>query len=361
MKKLMVSCLITALAASTSWLSAATLKVGDPAPKLQTGKWVQGEPVKEFAANKAYLVEFWATWCGPCRQTIPHLNELWQKYKAKDLIIIGQDVWERDEAEVTPFVKKMGDKMTYRVALDDKSKDKKGAMATTWMEAADQNGIPTAFLVDKKGRIAWIGHPLSLKTQTIDEVLAGTYDVQKASAEAAKDREQEEKLSALGKKLGEAIQGKHWDEAEKVLDELTRAIPEPHQRGLEPARLQVLLGKGDAPQAAQLIDKLGEEYKDNAQVQNQIAWMVATHEGAKKEAVAAAIKAAERANELSGRKESAILDTLARLQFLLGKATEAVSTQEAAIEVAQDESLKKELRKVLESYKAGKLPATTRD
>ena len=101
--------------------AAATLKVGDPAPKLETGKWVQGEPVKEFQKGKAYIVEFWATWCPPCRKSIPHLNEIHNKYKDKGLIVIGQDCWEQDESRVAPFVKQMGDKMTYRVALDDKT------------------------------------------------------------------------------------------------------------------------------------------------------------------------------------------------------------------------------------------------
>ena len=162
-----------------------TLKVGDPAPKLQTGKWIQGEPVKSFEKGKAYLVEFWATWCPPCRTSIPHLNEVHNKFKDKGLVVIGQDCWERDESRVAPFVKQMGDKMTYRVALDDKAASKKGKMAETWMEAAGRDGIPSAFLVDTKGVIAWIGHPMSLKDDVIEQVLAGTYNAAKTAQASA--------------------------------------------------------------------------------------------------------------------------------------------------------------------------------
>jgi thiol-disulfide isomerase/thioredoxin len=174
-KQLKCSAVLLTLAAGTLLASAAesSLKVGDPAPKLQTGKWVQGEPVKDFAKGKAYIVEFWATWCPPCRATIPHLNETYNKYKDKGLVVIGQDCWEHDDNLVAPFVKKMGDKMTYRVALDDKSHGGKGKMAETWMEAAGRNGIPSAFLVDTKGMIAWIGHPMELDPKTIDAALAG--------------------------------------------------------------------------------------------------------------------------------------------------------------------------------------------
>src|ERR1039457_3143595 len=95
-------------AASTT---AATLKIGDAAPPLQTAKFVQGDPVTAFDDKHVYIVEFWATWCGLCKASIPHLNETWQKFKDKDLIVIGQDCWERDESGVPAFVKKMDDKM----------------------------------------------------------------------------------------------------------------------------------------------------------------------------------------------------------------------------------------------------------
>src|SRR5205814_5960481 len=155
---------VLALAAGTMLGLAAetTLKVGDRAPKLQTGKWLQGAPVAEFRKEKAYLVEFWATWCGPCRVSIPHLNEIHNKYKEQGLVVIGQDCWERDEALVAPFIEKMGDKMTYRVALDDKADNQKGQMAETWMAAAGRNGSPSALLVDRKGMVAWFGHPAAL-------------------------------------------------------------------------------------------------------------------------------------------------------------------------------------------------------
>jgi thiol-disulfide isomerase/thioredoxin len=171
------------------FVAAPSLKVGDPAPKLATGKWVQGEPVKDFAKGKAYIVEFWATWCPPCRASIPHLNETYNKFKDKGLIVIGQDCLETDDSRVATFVNKMGDKMTYRVALDDKSTDKEGRMAKTWMEAAGRRGIPSAFLVDTKGVVAWIGHPMELKEQVIEDVLAGTYDITKAAAAYKPDQQ----------------------------------------------------------------------------------------------------------------------------------------------------------------------------
>src|SRR5688572_31224106 len=95
---------------------AAALGVGDPAPKLAQGKYVQGEPVTEFEKGKVYVIEMWATWCGPCIAAIPHVTELQKKYADQGVIVIGQNVWENDESKVEPFIQKMGEKMTYRVA-----------------------------------------------------------------------------------------------------------------------------------------------------------------------------------------------------------------------------------------------------
>src|SRR5512147_1308930 len=99
-----LAALVLGLLASPVISFSATLKVGDPAPKLQTGKWIQGEAVNKFEDGKAYIVEFWATWCGPCRTSIPHVNSLSEKFKDKGLVVIGQNCWERSDALVEPFV-----------------------------------------------------------------------------------------------------------------------------------------------------------------------------------------------------------------------------------------------------------------
>jgi len=159
-----------------------SLRIGDAAPAIKYSTWFKGTPVVKFEKGEIYVMEFWATWCSPCKESAVHLTELAHKYKDK-ITIIGMD-----EAETTPFgaettkrvadyITAMGDKMDYNVALDNKDE----FMKYNWMHAAGQDEHPIAFIIDKDTKIAWIGHPMNLD-EPIAQMIEGKYDL-KAFAE----------------------------------------------------------------------------------------------------------------------------------------------------------------------------------
>ena len=139
---------------------------GDPAAPLVIKEWVRGEPVNVKDGKAIYVVEFWATWCGPCRVSIPHLSALQKQLKDKGVVFVG--VSNEDPATVKPFVTKMGAQMDYTVACDDALQTSSG-----YMGAYGVNTIPTAFIVGKDGRVLWLGHPMAGLDKALEDLLAG--------------------------------------------------------------------------------------------------------------------------------------------------------------------------------------------
>jgi thiol-disulfide isomerase/thioredoxin len=355
--KWFASLLFLTATATLAQVTEPTLKVGDPAPKLQNGEWVQGDPVKQFAKGTTYIVEFWATWCGPCRFSIPHLNEIYTKYKDKGLIVIGQDCWEHDESLVAPFIKGMGSKMTYRVALDDKEGSESGKMAESWMTAAGQNGIPTAFLVDANGVIVWIGHPMGLKENVIEDAIAGKIDVAKAAEEYAKNRKNEAQLESVWAEVSQAMKTKDWDTATVKLAEMEKLLPADDRPRLEITRFKILSGRQDYAAAHKLAAQISEAHPNDADLQNELAWELATSQPVESRDLALAATIATRANEAAKGENAPILDTLARVLFMQGKKEKAIELQRKAVALTEG-PMKEYMQQSLDSYKKGELPKT---
>lgn len=154
--------LVTLLSVLT--LTACTLygepPVGDKAPEINAQKWYNTSGDVTLAdLDGIKVVEFWATWCPPCRMSIPHLEKLHKKLADKGVTIIGLTNEKPDE-KLEAFIKKM--EMTYIV----------GAGSTSGQEYGVQ-GIPSAFIVDAEGTILWRGHPMAGMDEELEKLVPG--------------------------------------------------------------------------------------------------------------------------------------------------------------------------------------------
>ena len=172
----MIKCLATLVLGSAC---ALALDIGGAAPPLAIATWYNGDAFK-IEPGKVYIVEFWATWCRPCLQTIPLLSKLQKKLAAKGVLVVGISNETADKVE--GFLKEHAE-MDYRVGLD-----KENGTWGTWMEGIP--GIPHAFVVDRKGVVVWKGHPMSGMDQVVERVIAGSYGEKERKANQLEDQMQ---------------------------------------------------------------------------------------------------------------------------------------------------------------------------
>ena len=353
-------------------LSAAGLKVGDPAPATRPETMLQGEAVKDFQKGEVYVFECWASWCGPCIAAIPHLNELHKQMGKKGVVITGVNVWEseRDAASAQrakDFLKSQGDKMSYRVALGGK------AFIKDWLEAAEVNGIPHAFVV-ADGKIAWAGHPAQLTAEMLGDILTGTplaaappvadkipqRRLSKPAVPAGTAPNDPEMAAAQAKldALSEAMRARDWDAAEKALPAAAGVLPKPEGQELRDSiEAQIGLARGDPAKFYAQLQKVADEEFDDPEALNEIAWRLLTMKAfAQKPNLVLAEKCAVQSVKLTREEHPDKLDTLARLRWLQGKKEEAIRLQIKSVDKAEAGPMREALQKTLDAMLKGVLP-----
>jgi thiol-disulfide isomerase/thioredoxin len=313
---------------------AQTLTVGGDAPAIEVSKWVKGDKVERLEKDRTYVVEFWATWCGPCKVSIPHLTQLQKAHK--DVRFIGVAISEPDQSKVAPFVESMGDKMDYSVALDDAPKDQEGKMSKSWMSASGSEGIPTAFIV-KNGKIAWIGHPMTMD-QPLEKVISPNFVIAKAISDAREEKAKAAKLQGFIQKFMALGRTASTKERVALIDKAIEESP-----GLEstlgPQKYAFLFQAKDKDASAYGTKLVEGALKDESEALNQIAWMNLDPDSNVAEGdrdYKLALKAAKRADELTKGDNGPILDTLALAYFKTGEPKKALEAQEKAVKLIGD-------------------------
>ncbi|MGH7133643.1 MAG: TlpA family protein disulfide reductase, partial [Phycisphaerales bacterium] len=146
---------------------------GKPAPAFKVEKWLTSpQPKRE---GKVVLIDFWATWCPPCRELIAELEDFKQKF-GDDLVVIG--VSDEDDKTVKDFLKGRKDKVTYPMAIDTQGVMKK---------AIGVEGIPHVLIIDSQGIVRWQGFPPSKEDKLTEKVIRQIIEADKAARPAKRD------------------------------------------------------------------------------------------------------------------------------------------------------------------------------
>jgi len=275
------------------------------------------------------VVEFWATWCGPCIVMMPHMSDLQAEYKSKGVTFVGfssKDTRGNDEKSVTEFVKKR-DKLKYTFAYAD-DRDTNDA----WMRAAGQNGIPCCFVVGKDTKIAWIGHPMYLDV-VLPKVAAGTWKNDEDGAAVEKIKEE---VNEMAKQLSG-----NPEEGYKAMVAFDAKYPGlSHIPYFTPSKLNMML-KGKMVNETKKFaeDLMARSIKQDDPMPLRTISAVLRGPDAKdnKELVTISVNAAEAALKIAGDKDPQTLLNAAESYLVAGNKAKAKEYAGKAVTAAEGE------------------------
>lgn len=338
-----------------------SLKVGDMPPALQATKWLQGKPVEQFEKDKIYVVEFWATWCGPCIAVMPHVAQLQKEFRDAGVTVVGFTAKDPNNTaeKVAEFVSKRGKKLGYTFAFAD-NRDTYEA----YMKAAGQGGIPCSFVVGKDGKIAFIGHP-ALLDEVLPKLTAGTWDSVEGAKEVAKaDAEFDKVFAAVA---GDDIEGglKAFAEFETNRPRMARSAY------LVAPRLSLLIRAKKFEDARVLAERVIAEAADQEDpyLLKQVSAALRTPAArAEKSLAVQAVAAAEAMLKLAGDKDVDALLAVADSQGAAGNSAKsqefgrkAVGAAEAAVAAEGDKKTPRALVRLAEAHFAAGDAAKARE
>lgn len=299
-------CFVGLLVLPAAGALADDLILGDKAPPLKISKWVKGDPVKlgEGARGGIRVIEFWSTRCPASRASIPLLTSLQKKYAAKGVRVIGVTD-EQDEAKrVDWFVKKMGEKMAYTVAIDDGQQS-----IDAYMGGFGVDTIPHVFIVDGEGIVQWHGHPAYELDKTLKDIVAGVYSIENYRNVAM---------------------------ANRMLERYQKMVRR----------------RGNKAEAERLGTRIFQTGRNDPRTMNKLAWGILDDSWVRYRDLDLAMKAAKAAYEGCDGKDGGIVDTYARAFYENGDVDTALKYQKIAVSlIGENHQLRPGMMSWLAKYK----------
>lgn len=308
--------LVLGLAAVTA--RAEGLALGDESPDLEVTAWVQGDEI-QISANpdkRVRVVQFFNTYDQGCVKAVPDLETLHKELTEKGVDLVAVTTQGEDAAQ--EFVTNR--EITYRVAVDQYNNTN-----AVFMKGVRR--LPFAFVIDGEGRVAWMGAPDEGLRKIVEEVLDGTYDVDKAR-----------KVAELRSKLYETFQRQKPAEMAAAADALLAV--EPTDDLARTIRLNAFEQEDDVEGYLAWMQKYAKGADDDAKTLSWMAWRLVSRGDMEWRDVALAHQVSTRAVELSEEKDGDILDTHARVLFELGMLEEAIKVAKQSIALEDEDSAK---------------------
>jgi thiol-disulfide isomerase/thioredoxin len=324
---------------------------GDPAPSIAELVSVSGEKLERFEPGTIYVIDFWATWCGPCIKAMPHMSELAKKYKDKSVKVHGISIWETEMRADKALVDRVRDfvQTSETIAYPISYGGDNGDLARRWMNGAGRSTIPTVFVIDKEGKIAWIGHPMMGLDDALAKIVAGTFDPAKEQ-EAAKQREDNRQIGMrMATRLQQRVQAKDWDAALEIADNIIEIDPVMFAP-TSVAKMRILVKElKDAKLAKEWGNVSVEKFKGSSLALREQARLLLESEGDLRD-LELARRLAEAAVAAAPADETETFLVLASVQAASGDTAGARATLELARGKASDMD-KEVIRSRLESLK----------
>lgn len=315
------------------------LEPGDKAPPIDSvTDWIQGE--KPDLNEGIVVVEFWATWCAPCKRAIPHLNKMSKAWSRAGLKVVGIAAdeglpnFEDNIKQVKSFLKSKGDGMSYTVAVDNL-----GDVKRRYMEAAGMEGIPATFVVGRSGRILWIGNPHNEHFETVVVLaLKNKYDP------ILTPKAWEAKAAA-----GRSANLRNWREAYIHMDDVIKVDP-PLFGWMIFDRYKMTLEQEKNPEAAkQYLKTIMPAIANDPYSLERVVEGICKDPGVQARDFDTAMTYAEQLKRAVGGNQSLGLAAIALVLATKGDLDKAVETQTSAwLAAVPDE--KPEFKRVLDEY-----------